>query len=601
MSHQPPRPPHGSRPPPPPPYHYSPPQLSGRPFNDAGTMASGSNNYYGGLQHSVNDSRMHDHMPWDSGASSPLRHSYITNERHGEYSNREYQGIGQHRLPPDSFGINAGSHGQAATPRSSLQVAYPPPQPHPRAEMRFGGESHLYQNFQHKDIFPNASQAGGMSRYSDRSSTSHVYEDPAWPRPLPAPHRPDLNYAESCTLPATNAVVYSHARGDSHLYHQYANTRSFPAGYTPPPPDVPMVPWGRDHPPFDQSRHSSLSTYGPTESFSKVDKHSAVFNGQHKMNSGSQKPPLPPQPIVVAEEFYCDACEKSFEQKSAFESHTSTHERCSHPGCSFEASKKVVAAHFHGTHGLYSGTGYKMIDIEGQKFKVLMGTNGKEVEEWRAERRKRFPSASKAKLRGEMDDLVASSGGVPQTASKQKGNPARGDTVPPTKSSVLDEERKSVQQEGDELEGNKRRVCFLFLRSRCRKGASCEYVHDKDAPRPICKNYVIGRCKYGNKCMYQHEADKALVGPSSACTSERTKELACGRKRDSSVLAGEKKTRNKSLLHLPIPLGANGSSSTLLRRLLQRQGLEEENALLQALHFIAGELMLHAPTAERIE
>jgi hypothetical protein len=33
-----------------------------------------------------------------------------------------------------------------------------------------------------------------------------------------------------------------------------------------------------------------------------------------------------------------------------------------------------VSAHWHGAHGSYSGSGFKMIDVEGQQFRVLLGT-----------------------------------------------------------------------------------------------------------------------------------------------------------------------------------------------------------------------------------
>lgn len=41
----------------------------------------------------------------------------------------------------------------------------------------------------------------------------------------------------------------------------------------------------------------------------------------------------------------------------------------------------------------------QMIDVEGTKFRVLLGTSPEEVEIWRAERRKRWPTdANKARF-----------------------------------------------------------------------------------------------------------------------------------------------------------------------------------------------------------
>jgi len=90
--------------------------------------------------------------------------------------------------------------------------------------------------------------------------------------------------------------------------------------------------------------------------------------------------------------YHCEPCDKSFKCVRSYETHLQSHEACKHAGCSFQGSKKVVISHFHSTHGQYNGTGYKMIDVEGQKFKVLLGTSPDEVEQWRAERKKRFPT-----------------------------------------------------------------------------------------------------------------------------------------------------------------------------------------------------------------
>lgn len=42
---------------------------------------------------------------------------------------------------------------------------------------------------------------------------------------------------------------------------------------------------------------------------------------------------------------------------------------------------------------LYAGAGYKMIEVEGAAFRVLLGTDPQQVAEWRAERRKQIGRA----------------------------------------------------------------------------------------------------------------------------------------------------------------------------------------------------------------
>jgi hypothetical protein len=434
-----------------------------------------------------------------------------------------------------------------------------------------------------------------------------IHEDQAW---RPGSHG-DEQSGES------PHALQSHRRHDYYMYQHYnAYTQNIDSnrifqGISPY--DSRIISAGR----FDDPRHlgrrnpnPSADQYhhaGPPHSSVSYSGHSRPINRLDNVQDASHIQPLggasiqrivpglPPQ-VNPAEEFYCDACEKSFEQKTAFDSHIATHEKCSHPGCSFEGSKKVVAAHYHGTHGLYSGTGYKTIDIEGQKFKVLMGTNGKEVEEWRAERRKRFPTTSKVQLQGEVDALISSAGGVPQSQSHERSH--RSETGASQSSDAVSAANQTNALIRGEKKGEKGRVCFLFLRSRCTKGANCEYIHDKGAPRPLCKNFSSDRCKYGDKCMYLHNADETTRSDviSQNKDSDRASESSCrestpSRKRDSRCLDAPRKTNKKCQLHLPVPLGASGSSSSLLRRLLQRQSLEEENSLLQALHFIAENML----------
>ena len=64
--------------------------------------------------------------------------------------------------------------------------------------------------------------------------------------------------------------------------------------------------------------------------------------------------------------WYCEPCDKEFGQYGAYETHIASHEKCRYQGCNFTGTKKVVVAHFHGSHGTYSGSGFKTVDVEGQ-------------------------------------------------------------------------------------------------------------------------------------------------------------------------------------------------------------------------------------------
>lgn len=166
--------------------------------------------------------------------------------------------------------------------------------------------------------------------------------------------------------------------------------------------------------------------------------------------------------------YKCQPCEKNFPLKSQYDAHVATHEECHFDGCSFTASKKVISAHYHSTHGVYSGSGLKIVAVEGQSFKVLMGTDPKEVEQWRAERRRRFPTKASHGAKSKVNSILEISGGVLPKALEQTWKLAEhddADGVNMTPSSAAD----------SLLSSNDKKPCFLFLKSKCSKGDSCRY------------------------------------------------------------------------------------------------------------------------------
>jgi hypothetical protein len=118
--------------------------------------------------------------------------------------------------------------------------------------------------------------------------------------------------------------------------------------------------------------------------------------------------------------WYCKLCEKHFNQNATYISHCKSHEKCKHPGCDFMATRKILDVHFVSVHGQYSGTGFKTIDIEGQKFKVLMGTVPEEVNEWRESRKRKFPSAHNTTVKQQASSLFVEQGGVLDQSKRTK-------------------------------------------------------------------------------------------------------------------------------------------------------------------------------------
>jgi len=81
--------------------------------------------------------------------------------------------------------------------------------------------------------------------------------------------------------------------------------------------------------------------------------------------------------------YWCDVCEKGFTDQSELEEHEAAHQTCGIDGCTYFAHAEVLDKHIMHQHltGLYN--------------KIAQGTSPEEIEKWRAERRKNFPTKSK--------------------------------------------------------------------------------------------------------------------------------------------------------------------------------------------------------------
>lgn len=217
--------------------------------------------------------------------------------------------------------------------------------------------------------------------------------------------------------------------------------------------------------------------------------------------------------------FACAACQKSFENYGQYSAHCNTHETCAFPGCGFEGSKRVVTEHYDGTHGVYSGAGYKMIEVEGAEFRVLLGTDPQQVAEWRAERRKRWPSRA---------NLAA------REAAKRSKTAAAPEPSEPTGLLGLanydsDSDSGAVEGAAESAESpspapprtgaRQPNPCLSMLHGgTCARGDSCKYAHDvSNVPR--CEFFAKhGSCRRGRGCRFAHHdgaARERQVGPTA--------------------------------------------------------------------------------------
>lgn len=79
-------------------------------------------------------------------------------------------------------------------------------------------------------------------------------------------------------------------------------------------------------------------------------------------------------------EFFCDTCDRGFETRDQLDEHYGTHEKCGRDGCTFEAHQKIVELHI------------KMQHDTGFSEKIMILNSPEEIEKWKCERKKNFPT-----------------------------------------------------------------------------------------------------------------------------------------------------------------------------------------------------------------
>lgn len=221
--------------------------------------------------------------------------------------------------------------------------------------------------------------------------------------------------------------------------------------------------------------------------------------------AGAEAPAPAPAPAAHQAAWRCGACDKDFSAQSAFDAHIKCHETCTFAGCGFEASPKVLAAHYESAHGRFSGQGYRTIDVEGQRFRVLVGTDPEEVRQWREERRKRFPK-DKGKGLSALDAYGTSDEDSEDGEAGEEGAAAgRGGAAPAG-------EAPGTGAAAPGTSAPQRSCSFFFNRGRCKHGDACSFSHT--TPPPICKHIKNRRrCPKGLRCNFWHRPPSPTDAP----------------------------------------------------------------------------------------
>lgn len=188
------------------------------------------------------------------------------------------------------------------------------------------------------------------------------------------------------------------------FYPSYSNS-AVPRsnGQIPPPPPPPPPPTLQGQP-GSQYNNGINAGYGygyPTVPFYNYPGRTTPWHATPPQQTTQPRPqpiPEPPKansnPQPAAPEWYCDACDLALHSEKALKSHRKSHVKCTE--CSFEGAPKVVKAHCEGSHGRFSGSGFKTVTVAipgcpVRRFKICVGNRPEDIQRWIEERKRRFP------------------------------------------------------------------------------------------------------------------------------------------------------------------------------------------------------------------
>ncbi|GMF37103.1 unnamed protein product [Phytophthora lilii] len=280
----------------------------------------------------------------------------------------------------------------------------------------------------------------------------------------------------------------------------------------------------------------------------------------------------------------CESCVKSFVIESQYQAHMGTHVTCS--DCDFSASKRVVTAHYQSAHGQYAGEGLKEIDVEGQKFMVLVGNSAEDIAKWREERRKKWLAMSRQPKPSTATPASAPAAGKRKLSVSSEEDLEEGEIEEDEEAraqialkNALAAPEPTVSQHGgagaQEPPAKKQRktqLCKWFARGHCRfDDAHCKYSHDRSAFG--CRAMMFkGSCSKGMYCLFSH---------------------------DTAVMSGQRERSQKASKERATEQQWRGEQKSLLRKLLAKDVRVEQHKMLQIVHFLVANDFFCAPDGEK--
>lgn len=273
------------------------------------------------------------------------------------------------------------------------------------------------------------------------------------------------------------------------------------------------------------------------------------------------EPSTPEIPDPKDRSWYCDACDLALDSQQAFKSHRRSHVKCSE--CSFEGAPKIVKAHYQGSHGKFSGSGFKTVTIavpgcRVQRFRICVGNRPEDIQRWIAERKKRFPrqkseedDEAKTERADEANSAVMKEGptGMNSLLAGYGSSGSESDDDELAKQTELPVESADALEKKIELESasSPKKDETISNDDIPVSNETPRSVQDKRGTRPCRYFFRNGSCLNGDSCRFSHEAPAQRIAGTDS---------------------GAKKRKR----------GGHTNSDTLLRKLLSSD-MERESAL----------------------
>jgi hypothetical protein len=361
---------------------------------------------------------------------------------------------------------------------TSSQAPPPPPPPVPNAA--YGMQLTGY-NYANTFSYP--------TNYSTRHGSHARQQLP----PPPPPHPPAAypgNYSFNSSIPAAG--------------------RGCP--YTMASPLI-MNQHNRQHQPQQRYPQTSPFPRHPAAPHCHAQNSNIGNSRKRKERSGSrehhqepQKQKHEQQQLLPQQKYSCDVCQFHVDSQQALQAHLKSHIQCKE--CEFQGAPKIVKAHHQTVHGAFSKGGFKTVTVavpgcKVQRFRICVGNRPEDIQQWIAERKKRFPrqqqqqesnasrqnttnihlitkqSTGKTGVAALLDGYGSSSSEREGAKNKEESEVAgeihiQNDTA----TNVSTAPTTSITK--DHPPGYRTRSCRFFARfGKCRNGEACHFHHER--------------------------------------------------------------------------------------------------------------------------